>query len=244
MEILRATHYWNENTPGSLWNCKCDWEETDEPVTNGNPVGNVSAKGLEGNPAKTGEIFTDECPYIKRTDSKGVNDVDTFFKPILEHSELYKKLLADTQYKDIDFNWSTGGLKATHIDHHFDKKGGLYEKHVQIIGFKEGHSIILESEKGFNTKRNEGLWDDKAFEVAGRETATENNILRGLVHCAKTPDTQIAILYFPNGGFNKSVMNKAVARYIGYQKVNGFSFVRFSEIICMQNETIIYKANI
>ena len=49
--------FWNENTPGSLWNCKCDWEETDEPVTNGNPVGNVSAKGLYGNPAKTGEIF-------------------------------------------------------------------------------------------------------------------------------------------------------------------------------------------
>ncbi len=60
--------FWNENTPGSLWNCKCDWEETDEPVTNGNPGGNVSARGLEGNPAKTGEIFTDECPYVKNSD--------------------------------------------------------------------------------------------------------------------------------------------------------------------------------
>lgn len=49
--------FWNSNTPGSLWNCKCDWEETDEPVTNGNPTGNMSAKGLEGNPAETGEIF-------------------------------------------------------------------------------------------------------------------------------------------------------------------------------------------
>ncbi len=59
--------FWNENTPGSLWNCKCDWEETDEPVTDGNPVTKVTAKGLEGNPAKTGEIFTDECPYIKNS---------------------------------------------------------------------------------------------------------------------------------------------------------------------------------
>ena len=57
--------FWNSNTPGSLWNCKCDWEETDEPVTNGNPTGNMSAKGLEGNPAENGKIFTDECPYVK-----------------------------------------------------------------------------------------------------------------------------------------------------------------------------------
>ena len=50
--------FWNENTPGSLWNCKCDWEETNDPVTNGNPQGNKSAKGLCGNPAETGEVFT------------------------------------------------------------------------------------------------------------------------------------------------------------------------------------------
>ena len=50
--------FWNENTPGSLWNCKCDWEETDDPVTQGNPQGNKSAKGLCGNPAKMGEVFT------------------------------------------------------------------------------------------------------------------------------------------------------------------------------------------
>lgn len=67
--------FWNENTPGSLWNCKCDWEETDEPVTNGNPEGKVSAKGLEGNPAKTGEIFTDECPYVKNSDREAEHQV-------------------------------------------------------------------------------------------------------------------------------------------------------------------------
>lgn len=58
--------FWNENTPGSLWNCKCDWEETDEPVTDGNPVTKVSAKGLEGNPGITGEIFTKECTYFAK----------------------------------------------------------------------------------------------------------------------------------------------------------------------------------
>ena len=70
--------FWKSNTPGSLWNCKCDWEETDEPVTNGNPTGNMSAKGLEGNPAETGEIFYSQKtngvdrrhPYFSCSNSK------------------------------------------------------------------------------------------------------------------------------------------------------------------------------
>lgn len=63
----KTDQFWKENTPGSLWNCKCDWEETDDPVTDGNPIAKVTAKGLEGNPGITGEIFTDECPYIKNS---------------------------------------------------------------------------------------------------------------------------------------------------------------------------------
>ena len=51
--------------PGNLWNCKCDWEETDDPVTNDNPTTPVRHDGLEGNPALTGEVFTDNCAYIK-----------------------------------------------------------------------------------------------------------------------------------------------------------------------------------
>ena len=56
--------FWDENTPGSLWNCKCDWEQTNKPVTDGNPSSRIAHKGLTGNPAKTGQIFTDSHPYI------------------------------------------------------------------------------------------------------------------------------------------------------------------------------------
>lgn len=57
--------FWNTNQPGNLWNCKCDWEETDEPVTDGNPTTPIRHDGLEKNPAITGEVFTDEASYIK-----------------------------------------------------------------------------------------------------------------------------------------------------------------------------------
>lgn len=57
--------FWNTHTPGTEWNCKCDVEETDDQVTENADIKIPAApRGLEGNPAKTGEIFTDNASYI------------------------------------------------------------------------------------------------------------------------------------------------------------------------------------
>ena len=227
--------FWNSNTPGSLWNCKCDWEETDEPVTNGNPNGKVSAKGLEGNPAVTGEIFTKDCPYVK----KGGKDVKDFWEPIEQHHNEYLKYL-----KDVDFNWN-GGMKATHKYHNIDKIGGVYERHVQNAGFKTGNAVILECERGKmdNERYVEGTWNGLKFEIAGRETATINNILKGLKHCAAKRETEIAVLDFPNEGFTEENFKQAVLRYRGLEKLNDGQFLKFKKIICVQNENIVYETD-
>lgn len=62
--------FWKVNTPGSLWNCKCDWQETDLPVTNGNPRGDKSAEGLEGNPFETGKVFSPQHKYFDIADQE------------------------------------------------------------------------------------------------------------------------------------------------------------------------------
>ncbi|MBO7202071.1 MAG: hypothetical protein J6V30_00840 [Paludibacteraceae bacterium] len=59
--------FWAQNQPGNLWNCKCDWEETADPVTDGNPETPVRHNGLEGNPAQTRQIFSDNCAYVKNS---------------------------------------------------------------------------------------------------------------------------------------------------------------------------------
>lgn len=69
--------FWQQNQPGNLWNCKCDWEETDTPIDTKelktddlakarSEGGGIHANGLEGNPAVTGEIFTQGCTYFKQ----------------------------------------------------------------------------------------------------------------------------------------------------------------------------------
>lgn len=58
--------FWNTNCPGTEWNCKCDIEQTDEPVTDNTSVPSPAVPlGLEGNPANTGEVFTDNASYIR-----------------------------------------------------------------------------------------------------------------------------------------------------------------------------------
>lgn len=66
--------FWNHNQPGALWNCKCDWIETDKAATDNTPDGeepeNVSPNGLDGNPGKTGEIFTAAPPQDGKKDRR------------------------------------------------------------------------------------------------------------------------------------------------------------------------------
>lgn len=88
--------FWNSNQPGNLWNCKCDWEETDDPVTGDNPEGIKPARGLEGNPAVTGQIFTDKCTYVQKA-GKGT-----------EHEAL------KAMWKD-NFNWALEHVRGKQV---------------------------------------------------------------------------------------------------------------------------------
>ena len=238
--------FWNSNQPGNLWNCKCDWEETDDPVTGDNPEGIKPAKGLEGNPAETGQIFTDQCTYVQKAGRQGGKEVEEFFRPFAEHHQQYAGLLKNPEYKDVKFDWNTAGLKATHVDHHFDKTGGVYEEHVQDAGFRAGHAVILEAEPGttYGLRYTEGLWDGKKFEVAGRETATENNVFKGLKHCARKRTTIIAVLDYPNGGFDQKILIDAINRYKGLEKLEDGQFIRFEKIICVQGKTIVFETTL
>ncbi len=58
--------FWTTKFPGNLWNCKCDWEETDDDPTDDNPQGPAARPGLDLNPATSGQIFTDTNLYVAK----------------------------------------------------------------------------------------------------------------------------------------------------------------------------------
>ena len=56
--------FWDEHHPGDRWNCKCSLEATDDPEVR--PVELKYTKpqrGLESNPGKTAEMFSNTHPY-------------------------------------------------------------------------------------------------------------------------------------------------------------------------------------
>lgn len=253
--LPRNDPFWQHNQPGNLWNCKCDWEPTDSNTSRAsiskadlNKARRHSSaeKGLEGNPAASGHIFSNKASYFHNATKAQSKAADSFFYPIAEHHEQYVSLLKDQDYTDQHFNWDNGGLKATHKDHNFDMVGGEYELHVVEAAFSSGVAVILAKEVGptLNFRFVEGTWNGASFEVAGRETATANNVLRGLKHCASKRTTKIAVLDYPNGGFDETILLRAIDRYKGLKKLNDGQYVPFEKIICVQNKKIIYEVSL
>ena len=159
---------------------------------------------------------------------------------INERRKEYKRLLNDPNYKDVEFNQHNGGVKATHKDHTFDDDKGWYESKVQTAGFLGGHSVILEAEYHhiYKHRNCEGLWDGLLFEIAGAETGKPNNIRNALKHCAKKPNSKVAVIFFPNDNFSAELFESGFSKYFGLKGTSQYH--DFDLIYCIHDERIIY----
>lgn len=151
----------------------------------------------------------------------------------------YARYKTDSNYRDVVFDYFSGGMKATHTEHTFDKKKGWYEKTAQNVGYTNGHSVILERERHdlFAVKNTEGFWDNMRFEIAAAETATPNNIRNALKHCASKPNSEVAIIFFPNNNFSSTNFNDAYGKFHGLK--GSSQYKQFSLIFCVGQDSIL-----
>ena len=150
-----------------------------------------------------------------------------------ENRKEYERLKKDSDYTEVEYDEASGGMKATHKDHNFDKDKGIYEENVRDTGYKNGHAVTLESEKGKGIGENytEGLWNGSKFELASCESpSNNNNIVKGLKHCASKSETETAVLYFPKGDFVEKDVLRAIKRYYGLKSTLGDGFKDFVAI--------------
>ena len=233
--------FWNNNAPGTEWNCMCDIEECDDLPTDNSKVKQPDIpKGLEGNPSVTGEIFTDKASYVTKCQNPSVPE--DILKPIMARHDEFVKYLKNNDYKDQKFDWESLGYQAIHKRHNLDEDKGWYETEVAKIGMKAGNFVLLteELDNVYKNKSIEGLWNGKRFEIAGKETATSNNIRDGLKHCAKKPNTKIAVLFFPKDNFQLNTFYEGLAKYNGLRN-DPKQWKHFEKIICIQKGTIVYE---
>lgn len=100
------------------------------------------------------------CKYIQ----KCISDIDKQTKELLRTKrEEFRKLQKDENYKDVEFDKKTGGVKATHVGHidHVGEKAERFfngmtssdlEHECQNHVFKTGHKVVLLDE----SKRRKG----------------------------------------------------------------------------------------
>mgnify|MGYP006961928044 FL=1 len=75
------------------------------------------------------------------------------------------------------------------------------------------------------------------FEIAGAETGTSNNIRQALKHCASKPNTEVAVLLFPNDNFNYSIFEEGYNKFYGLRGTSQYR--KFKVIYCLNNKGIL-----
>ena len=253
--------FWNEYYPPNGWNCRCTavqvlkdkypTSDSDQACAAGERAttqigknGENKAEMFRFNPGKAEKVFPPKHPYFKAPAEakKKVNAIVATLVTAPDHREAeYRRYKDDPNYTDVKIDKKTGAYKATHVEHNFDKAKGEYERTTRDVGYKNGHCVVLESEKGKGIGENytEGLWNGSRFELASCESPeNNNNIVKGLKHCASKTETETAVLYFPNGNFVREDVERAIKRYYGLKKTLGDGFKDFESIFVVSGETV------
>jgi SPP1 gp7 family putative phage head morphogenesis protein len=263
--------FWETFYPPNGYNCRCTVvqvrpsrypaTEPEEAEARGNAALERDPKGMfRFNPGIEKQVWPDYNPYTIRR-CKDCDVASKLARPqdfelcegcrvlrtirgakLEEGRKKYEEYLNNPDYKDVEFNEALGSIKASHIEHNFDKVGGKYETMAQAAGFNAGHNVILEKEVHniHKQKQTEGTWDNEPFEIAGAETAVASNIRNALKHCASKRTTEIAVLVFPKAPFDKDSFLKGYKKFKGLESKNDGQYKLFKLIYCIQDGKIIY----
>jgi hypothetical protein len=166
---------------------------------NGSPKNQKLADGDPDNQAKQAHhpymAACENCMFAKTY----IKEI----KRIEDNAAMYERLKADPNYEDVEFNPNTGGLRATHIGHKFEKTigafdvaQGVYEHNAQDVLYAYGRQVLLQSEHGeFGEPTPDGVLDGITFDIKGIEGHSWQSI-RGKISTADKQTAKIVVFYY------------------------------------------------
>ncbi len=208
--------FWEHHRPGDEWGCQCGWQSTDGPATdNAGLDGADSAPvspGLGGDPAKTGQIFSDDHPYFPK-DCAHCGFYNASVKNRLA-SVFYnrKKDCYNCPYiracitrltsdgLKLEKQFENGGLLYIHPD--IDKKKSDYKK-LKTLGTefaREGHTVKLTPAVHFKSKEYQDIY----------------GTLIGTPYERKCPDLSIDGIFYEFESFVRPWRKKKVKHMLSY----------------------------
>ena len=132
--------FWDIYMPPNGWGCRCEVIQLPSSAAKETPSEKIIPpavpKMFQINFGKRGIVFPQGHAYFKRLpkeyEYKLKESSRAEVRRILDNAEEYQRLKNDKNYTDVEFDWGTGGLKATHIRHevHTAEKEGTFFKEL------------------------------------------------------------------------------------------------------------------
>lgn len=208
--------FWEEHKPGDEWGCQCGWRSTDDPVTDNSGLSgeNIAppSKGLGGNPAKTGQIFTDDHPYFPQ-DCAHCGFYNSTVKNRLA-SVFYnrKKDCYNCPYiKACIVRLTSDGFK---LDHKYENGGELYI-HPTIDKKKTDYNALRTIGRAFAQEGNIVKLTPSVHYKSEEYKAIYGSII-GTRYERKCPDMEINGKFYEFEGFVKPWRKNKVKRMFSH----------------------------
>lgn len=128
--------FWAQHRPGDEWGCKCSLEATDDPASDSipNAPGVEPARGLQGNPAHTRKIFSDDHPYI----ANAYKGADKAVKSLLKELGIEVEEIKERKFKSRGVLQIPKGLKQNVVE---EKKN--LKAYTELAKLHGGHYKLL-----------------------------------------------------------------------------------------------------
>lgn len=207
--------FWQENQPGNLWNCKCDWKQVNAPAHEHATKSVTPAVGLEGNPIETRELITDKHPYVKSCKQKQV--VENFMQKYVDENTFNKVQSFNNGGKHLQHvlvDPATKDFKdVSNICSEFAKKGN---KTLQLpsVNFKNKYYDYLFKD-AYKNKCPDLKVDDKFFEFESYSGKWNNRKIRNMLNKGLKQSDNVII------DIRKSKITDRLIKQTIYKMING-----------------------
>lgn len=204
--------FWNEHHPGDRWNCKCSLEATDEPEIRPDELKYAKPqRGLESNPGKTGEMFSNTHPYYPNSCSscpfnKGIkNKAKSFFNNKqkdccnCQYINGCFSRMANNGFK-LEKIFSNGGKLYIHPNVDFNKDDYKAMKRICLQFAKNGHEVKMTPRLHYKS--------DEYIRIYQSLMETK--------YYKKCPDFSVDGIFYEYEGFIKPWSKKKVGRMLSH----------------------------